>query len=62
MGADMAKVTYHGEAPAVEVFGMVFPRGQAVEVADAKIADKLSKNPQFQEGAAPVPQPVKKKG
>lgn len=47
----MAKLTWLGdsdpEATDITQFGVNFPKGEAVEVKDKDIADKLSKNPMF---------------
>jgi len=49
------KATYIGEEIAVSLFGLIFPRGQAVEVTDEHAAKKLANNPQFQVVAAAEP-------
>lgn len=51
------KATYIGEEIAVSLFGLIFPRGQAVEVTDEHAAKKLANNPQFQVAAASEPKP-----
>lgn len=53
------KATYKGPEIAVEVFGIVFPRGQAVDVADLNAATKLKNHPEFDTaGDLPSPPPV----
>lgn len=41
-----------GENSVCEAFGLTFPKGEAIEVKDAKVAKKLSGNPMF-EAATP---------
>lgn len=60
----MAKFTYQGPEIATELFGIVFPRGQPVDVDEtpenARAIAKLKANPVFGSAAVPAPEPVKK--
>jgi hypothetical protein len=51
------------DPPAVELFGLVFPRGLAVEVTDAMAIAKLAQNGHFRrcDGAAAAPDKPKRK-
>lgn len=53
------KVTYIGDEIAVALFGMTFPKGQAVEVTDEHAQRKLAANPQFSVAGAAEPKPKK---
>lgn len=62
----MAKITYHGPEAATELYGLLFPRGQAVDVPDDHPhIKKLLANPVFNapppaEDAEAVPHKGKK--
>jgi hypothetical protein len=43
----MPKFTYIGDEPSVFVFGLTFPKGVPVEVADAHALKKLPNHPHF---------------
>lgn len=53
------KATYKGPEIAVEVFGIIFPRGQGVEVADAHAQTKLRGHPEFEIDEKPRKAPEK---
>lgn len=48
------RATYKGREIAVELFGIVFPRGQAVTVTDARAREKLAAHPEFETDAKPA--------
>ena len=41
------KYTYQGDSKQTEVFGLVFPKGEPVEVTDAYALSKLANHPLF---------------
>jgi hypothetical protein len=56
------KFSYQGPDAAVEVFGLVFPRGTPVNVEDAHAQSKLKAHPQFKSDTLTLPdKPADKK-
>lgn len=56
----MARFAYHGDHEVTRVFGLVFPRGEFVDVVDERAIGKLLRNHEFShevDGAEVLPAP-----
>lgn len=55
------KAAYKGPEIAVEIFGTIFPRGEAVDVTDKHAVAKLKTHPEFSVDGKPAPIEIKAK-